>query len=420
MNAARLATPARGVHAGQAPKVRCHQPRRGGSPSPAVAWPARRGGRALRGLRCLPSGCGLGVSASGETTAAGVRGLDDRLGIERLAARCGGAASAAGASASASARAPRPARPPVRRPSAAASSASAVLRRRALGLGCGLLRRRFGDRLGRAGASAPSTGVDRGFARRAHAGGGGVLRRGAPRQRSATGSGSSAATASAALGRGAELSAVASSTSAARRVAADLGRPSALAALAGGDRHGDRDGRGDGAPPSPSLAGCSPATRLSRRRVLVRFGLLVLGLLLGALRPRRSPSVALSPSSRRRPRPRRRRRRLRPPSPSSSPRASRARRARAFARFGLVRPLPRSSSSISSTIVVLDLLDRAASNLRRVGGRRAAGLDRHARAFLLAVGQDLDRHAVAILDLGEVGALAVEHVERRFLAARAA
>src|SRR5204863_125793 len=65
--------------------------------------------------------------------------------------------------------------------------------------------------------------------------------------------------------------------------------------------------------------------------------------------------------------------------------------------------------------IFLDFLDRG-GELRRIGRRRARGLDRHARAFLLTVGQDLDAHAVAILDLGDVAALAVEHVESGFLA----
>ncbi|CUS45344.1 hypothetical protein MGWOODY_Smn815 [hydrothermal vent metagenome] len=48
--------------------------------------------------------------------------------------------------------------------------------------------------------------------------------------------------------------------------------------------------------------------------------------------------------------------------------------------------------------------------------RRPGDLDRHAGAFLLAVRRDLDRHAIAILDLGQFGALAVEQVEGSFLA----
>src|SRR5690606_23827378 len=52
--------------------------------------------------------------------------------------------------------------------------------------------------------------------------------------------------------------------------------------------------------------------------------------------------------------------------------------------------------------------------LRRRGRARAGRGDAHLGTLVLALGQDFDGHAVAILDLGEVGALGVEHVDRRF------
>ncbi len=65
--------------------------------------------------------------------------------------------------------------------------------------------------------------------------------------------------------------------------------------------------------------------------------------------------------------------------------------------------------------IFLDFLDRCVET-RRVGGRRSGDLDRHARAFLLAVGRDFDHHAVTLFDLSQFATLAVEQVERRLLA----
>ena len=42
--------------------------------------------------------------------------------------------------------------------------------------------------------------------------------------------------------------------------------------------------------------------------------------------------------------------------------------------------------------------------------------DAHLGALVLTLGDDLDAHAIAHFDLGEIGALGVEHVDRRFLA----
>ena len=57
---------------------------------------------------------------------------------------------------------------------------------------------------------------------------------------------------------------------------------------------------------------------------------------------------------------------------------------------------------------------------RRIGDdtfrARPAGFDRHARAFDLAIGQDFDTHAIALLDLVQFATLVVEDVEGRFLA----
>src|SRR6185312_7264406 len=47
---------------------------------------------------------------------------------------------------------------------------------------------------------------------------------------------------------------------------------------------------------------------------------------------------------------------------------------------------------------------------------RTGALDGHPGAFEALVDQDLDRHAVAMLDIGELGALLVEHIDARFLA----
>src|SRR5690606_17442944 len=50
------------------------------------------------------------------------------------------------------------------------------------------------------------------------------------------------------------------------------------------------------------------------------------------------------------------------------------------------------------------------------GRRWTSHLDRHARTFGLAVGQDFDADAVKLLDLAQFAALFVEEVEGRFLA----
>lgn len=56
--------------------------------------------------------------------------------------------------------------------------------------------------------------------------------------------------------------------------------------------------------------------------------------------------------------------------------------------------------------IFLDLLDHRLE-ARRIGRRRSGDLDRHARALFLAVLRDLDKHAVALLDLGQFAALAI-------------
>ena len=49
-------------------------------------------------------------------------------------------------------------------------------------------------------------------------------------------------------------------------------------------------------------------------------------------------------------------------------------------------------------------------------GRRATGFHRHARAFQLAIGLHVDRDAIAVLNLTQFAALAIQHIKGRFLA----
>ena len=70
------------------------------------------------------------------------------------------------------------------------------------------------------------------------------------------------------------------------------------------------------------------------------------------------------------------------------------------------------SSSSSSSI-------GAASMRGAAIGRAARALDAHAGAFEALVDHDLDRHSIAMLDVGELGALLVEHVDRRVPSRRA-
>ena len=66
-------------------------------------------------------------------------------------------------------------------------------------------------------------------------------------------------------------------------------------------------------------------------------------------------------------------------------------------------------------LVVIGIIDdcgRCSANRRNRLGARA--VDRHACALEALVDQNLDLNAIALLDLGELGALLVEHIDRRF------
>ena len=127
------------------------------------------------------------------------------------------------------------------------------------------------------------------------------------------------------------------------------------------------------------------------------------------------------PSSSRRPRrPRRRRRRPRA-SPSASSRRVGA--ARPGARGRRLRLLPSasasasiSSSSISSGQVVVVVLDERRERGAYAGGGPLASTDMRAPSSSSPSDRISTTDAVAILDLGDVGALVVEEVEGRFLA----